>query len=276
MKRSALLILLLTAAAGTLGCGFIGGSSPEGPVALVPDGAREVVLVDVGEAALNRTDLPANLESSVSPLENFGDVRVQAEVSLATGDVMITSGDFAFDDIRKSLTDGGYTEAAYRGYNFWESDDGGRASALLDEDGFLIDGDFEAVIEVLRSQSRDSGLLWNDEEGELNQAMELAGTGLVTVVSRYCGLADNRGCRAVAWSFSRSEERRTVIEGTAAVLFRNASAATTAVPLIEQAIGANPVMSLTEIVRVDSTLTLKTDIDRDQFASLEVPVTLGR
>ena len=276
MIRCALFVLVLTAVAGSLACGFIGGSSPEGPAALVPDGAREVVLVDVSEAALNRTDLPAELESGVSTLETYGDVRQQASVSLPAGQVSITSGDFDFEDIRTVLREGGYAEVTYRDYTLLESSDGSGASALLMEDGFLINGDFEAVIEVLRSISRDSGLLWNDDEGELKQAIELSGEGWVSTASRDCRLADNTGCLAVAWAFSRSEERRTVIEASAALLFRDSPAAAGAAPYIEQAIGAIPIMTLTEIVTTEETITLKADIDRDDFARLEVPVGLGR
>ena len=279
MQRCALFILLLTAIAGTLACGFIGGSSPEGPASLVPDGARELVLVDVSEAALNRTDLPAELEGGVSTLENYGDVRQQAALSLASGQVTVTSGDFDFEDIRGSLREGGYTEAAYRGYDLWESADGSEASALLADDGLLISGDFGAVIDVLRDLNRDSGLLWNDDEGELNQVMNLAGDGLVTLItaaSRDCRLADNTGCRAVAWAFARGEERRTVIEGTAALLFRDASAAAGAAPVIEQAINANELMALTEIVNIGAIITVRADIDRDDFSELELPVSLGQ
>lgn len=279
MKRCALFVLVLTAVAGSLACGLIGGSAPEGPAALVPDGAREMVLVDVSQAAVNRTDLPAELENGVARLEVFGDVQQQASVSMASGRVTITSGDFGFADIGKSLGDRSYAEAAYRGHEFWESSDGSSASALLEEDGFLIEGDSEAVTTVLRSLSRDSGLLWNDDEGELKQAMDLTGEereSLVTTASQDCGLADNNGCRAVAWTFSRSEERRTVIEATAALVFGDAEAARAAAPPIEEAIGAIPIMTLTEIVTTEATITLKADIDRDEFAGLEVPVGLGR
>lgn len=276
IKRCALYILLLTAMAAASACGLIGGSSPEGPAQLVPDGARELVLVDVSAAALNRTDLPADLERGVSGLETYGDVRQQALIRLASGQVTVTSGEFDFEDIRDNLRDNGYVEAAYRGYNFWESADASQAAALLDEDGFLISGDFEAVADVLRSLHRGAGLLHNDDAGQLNQAMKLAGPGLVTTASRDCRLAGDTGCRAAAWAFSRGEERRTVIEGAAALLFRDAPAAASAAPLIEQAINANPVMTLTEILTTDATITVKTDVNRDDFAQLEAPVGLGR
>ena len=104
LNRCALFILLLSAlAASTAACGWIGGSAPEGPAGLIPDSAREVVLVDVSQAALNRTDLPANLESQVSSLENYGDVRRQAMISLASGTVTITGGDFDLQDIKEDL-----------------------------------------------------------------------------------------------------------------------------------------------------------------------------
>ena len=279
MKRCALFTLLLSALAGTLACGFIGGSSPEGPTALVPDGARELVLVDVGEAALNRTDLPAELESGVSSLEIYGDVRQQAVMLLPSGQVTITRGDFDFEDIRTSLREGRFTEVAYRSYNFWESADGGEASALLEEDGYLVSGGFHAVADVLRDLSRDAGLLWNDDDGELNQAMGLTGYGssdLVTTAGRDCRLNDNTGCRAVAWAFSRGEERRTVVEGAAALIFRDAASAASAAPLIEQAINGNELMTLTDMLTEDATITLRADINRDDFAKLEFPINLGQ
>ena len=276
MERFSLLILLLTAVAGTLACGIFGGSAPEGPARLVPDGAREMVLVDVSEAALNRTDLPADLERGVASLEAYGDVRQQALVSLPSGRVTVTSGEFDFEDIRDTLRDDGYAEAPYRDYDLRESADGSQASALLDEDGFLIEGDFEAVIDVLRSLSRGSGLLHDDGEGYLNRAMEQAGPGLVTTASRDCRLADNAGCRAAAWAFSRGEERRTVIEGTGVLLFRNAAAANAAAPMIEQAINANEVMAATSVTATETTVTVRADIARDDFARLDAPVSLGR
>ena len=175
------------------------------------------------------------------------------------------------------MQEGGYTEAAYRGYNFWESSDGSEASATLAEDGFLINRDLEAVVAVLRRVSRDSdsGLPWNDDDGELQQVMALTGEELVTTAGRDCRLADNTGCRAAAWAFSRGEERRTVIEGAAALLFRNAASAASAAPLIEQAINANELMALTEILTTGATITVGADIDRDDFAGLEAPVGTG-
>ena len=80
----------------------------------------------------------------------------------------------------------------------------------------------------------------------------------------------------MAWAFARGEERRTVIEGTAALLFRDASAAAGAAPVIEQAINANELMALTEIVNIGAIITVRADIDRDDFSELELPVSLGQ
>ena len=149
--RCALLFLLISAlAASTAACGWIGGSAPEGPAGLIPDSAREVVLVDVSQAALNRTDLPANLESQVSSLENYGDVRRQAMISLASGTVMITGGDFDLQDIKEDLRESGYASTVYRGFELWQSSNRLTATALLADDGYLISGGYEAVIDVLR------------------------------------------------------------------------------------------------------------------------------
>ena len=276
MNRCALFILLAACITATAACGLIGGSGPEGPAGLVPDSAREVVLVDVSEAALNRTDLPADLESQVSSLENYGDVRRQATLSLASGSVMVTGGDFDLEDIRADLRESGYSSTVYRGFDLWRSSNGRTASALLADDGFLISGDYESVIDVLRDVNRGSGLLHNDDDGELKRATDLAGEGLVMTASTNCRLNINDGCIAAAWAFSRSDERRTVIEGTAALMFNNPRAAAGAAPLIEQAVNASDLLTLTEILREEDTVTLKTDINRDDFAHLDFPISLGQ
>ena len=275
MKRCALFILLLTALAGTVACGLIGGSAPEGPAGLIPDSAREVVLVDVSQAALSRTDLPTDLESQVSRLENYGDVSRQATLSLASGQVTITGGDFDLEDIRKDLGESRYSNSLYRGYDLWLSSNGQEASALLADDGYLISGSADAVVDVLRDVSRGSGLLHNDDDGELNQTLDLAGEGLVTTVSSDCRLNIDDGCIAAAWAFSRGEERRTVIEGTAALLFRDQTSAAGAAPRIEQVINGGELLTLTEILREEATITLKVDIHREDFAKLQFPISLG-
>ena len=276
MNQCALLILLFSVLGSFLACGVFGGSAPEGPERMVPDDVLELLVVDVGEAALSRTDLPPELESEVSTLENFGDVRKQATLSLPTGEVTLTGGDFHFEDIRNDLREESYTTATYRGDSFLESADGNTAAALLEKEGFYVTGDFDAVVAVLRDNSREEGLLWEDEDGELRRAMELAGEGLVVTAGRNCQLENNVGCRAVAWAFSRGEERRTVIVGSAALLFRDASAAAGASAGVERAIGTNELVRLTEILTDDATITLRVDIDREDFALLELPINLGR
>ncbi len=276
LNRRALFILLAACIAATAACGLIGGSAPEGPTGLIPDSVREVVLVDVSQAAVNRTDLPADLEGQVSSLEIYGDVRRQATLALASGKVMITGGDFDLEDIRRDLRDAGYSSTIYRGFDLWQSSNRRTASALLEDDGYLISGDYEAVIDVLRDANRGSGLLHNDDDGELKRALDLAGDGLVTTVSTDCRLNIDDGCIAAAWAFSRGEERRTVIEGTAALLFNSPSAAAGAAPLIEQAVNASDLLTLAEILREEEIITLKTDIDRDDFAQLEFPISLGK
>ena len=275
MIRCTLLLLLFSVLGSSLACGFFGGSDGEGPLRLVPDDVLELVVVDVAEAALSRTDLPVNLENEVSNLENFGDVRKQASLSLPTGEVNIASGEFDFADIRSSLRDQGYVSSTYREYSFLESPDGRYAAALLEEDGFYLSGDFEAVAAVLRDNSRGEGLLRDDDEGELRQAMDLAGEGLVITAMGICQLENNVGCRAVAWAFSRGEDRRTVIEGSAVLLFRDASAAADAAAPVERTLGANQLIHLTKITTDDTVIRLRVDVNRDDFALLEFPILLG-
>ena len=106
--------------------------------------------------------------------------------------------------------------------------------------------------------------------------MDLAGEGLVLTSGGNCQLNNNVGCRAVAWAFSRGEDRRTVIEGGAALLFRDAAAAASAAPELERAIGTNELIRLTAIQTDGATITLRVDVDRDDFALLEFPINLGR
>ncbi len=276
MKRVLLSILLVAVLAGPLSCGWFGGSDFDGPVRLVPDGALELVLVNVSEAAQGRTELPAELEEEVVALEVFGDIQRQARASLPSGRAIISEGEFDFEDIRNRLRELGYVAGVHRGYGFWESSDGTQAYALLEDEGYVVGGVFDAVIDILRDYSRESGLLWNDDEGELRQALEMAGPGLVATAARDCQLENNVGCRAVAWAFSRGEERRTVVEGSAALLFRDGTAAAGAAAAIERSIGTNELIRLTNILTSGSTILLKVDINRDDFPLLQFPVTLGR
>ena len=275
MIRSILLVLLVSILGSGMGCGIIGGGDGDGPVRMVPDDVLELVVVDVAEAALSRTDLPRGLESQVSDLEDYGDVQKHASLALPTGRVMIASGDFDFEDIHSSLREQGYASSTYRNYDFLESADGQGAAALLEEDGFYVWGEFEAVVAVLRDNSREQGLLRDDDDGELRQAMDMAGEGLVMTAGGACRLENNAGCRAVAWAFSRGEDRRTVIEGSAALLFRDASAASAASAVVERAIGENPLMHLTEIQADGDRIMLQVDVNRDDFALVEFPILLG-
>jgi len=274
MKRFSLLILLLAVLSWSMACGIFGRSEPEGPERLVPDSVLEMIVVDVNEAALSRTELPADLERDVASLEDFGDVARQARLSLSSGQVMITEGSLDFAGIREDLREQSYTNGAYRDFDILESADAAAGSALLEDERFLISGDYPALIDVLRDKSRDSGLFWNDGDDDLNRARDIAGDGLVVTASRNCQLDDNAGCEAVAWGFSRGEERRTVIEGSAALMFRDATAAQGAAAAIELSIGANDLMRLTEILTENATVTLKVDVNRDDFHMLQFPISL--
>ena len=275
MIRCSLLVFVVLVLGSSTACGWFGGSDNEGPVRLVPDDVLELVVYDVAEAAFSRTDLPDEFERVVSDLEDFGDVQKHASLILPTGGVMIASGDFDFEDIRESLRVRGYASSSYRKYDFLESPDGQDAAALLEDDGFYVWGDINAVIAVLRDNSRGQGLLKDDDDGELRQAMKMAGEGLVMTASGKCYLENNLGCRAVAWAFSRGEDRRTVIEGSAALLFRDPPSASAAAAEVERAIGGNALMYLTEIQTEDDVIRLRVDVNRDDFALLEFPILLG-
>ena len=272
MKRYSLFVLLLAGLTVSVGC-FFGGSAPEGPARLVPDSARELIIVDVSESALSHTDLPANLERAVADLEDFGDVRTQATVTLPSGQVTISGGTFNFETVRTALQDGGYSVFTYRKEELWESNAGAHAFALLPDESFLVQGDLDAVVAVLRDASRDSGLLWNDDKGELYKVLDHTGEGLVATASKDCRLVGFAGCQAAAWTFARGE-RLTVIEGTAAVLFRDQATAASAAGFIEQTINANPLITLTEILTDKEVVTIKADVDREDFARLRFPIEL--
>lgn len=276
MIRCTLLAVLVLVLGSSVACGLFGGSDNDGPIRMVPDDVMELVVVDVAEAALSRTGLPMDLESEVSNLDNFGDVLKQASLVLPTGQVMIASGDFDFEDIARALHDQGYAASTYRKYDFLESRDGQYAATLLEEEGFYVWGDSDAVIAVLRDNSRGQGLLKDDGDGELRKAMDLAGEGVVMTAGGACRLESDAGCRAVSWAFSRGEDRRTVIEGSAALLFRDASSAAAAVASIERAIGMNQLIRLTDIRTDEDVVRVQVDVNRDDFALLEFPILLGQ
>ena len=271
MKRFALFALLLATLAAPLSCGWLGGSSPDGPLRLTPDDAQELVLVNAAEAAQSRTVLPAEFEASVANLGDYGDVNQLARITLPSGQVFVSGGQFDFDGIRQTLQQSNHAETALRDFELWQSADGQEARALLEDDGYFISGGSRAVAAVLRSLDRDQGLLWNDNKSEMKQALDLAGEGLLVTAADDCRLEGIANCRAAAWAFARGERRR-IIEGTGILLFPDAPAAAAAAPLAERAIGNNQSLTLISIATNNQTITLKVEIDRDNFPQLEFPL----
>lgn len=276
MIRFSLFALLLGAMlAGAAGCGWFGGSPPEGPLRLAPDDARELVLINASEAALSRTTLPQEYEDNIAALRDYGDINEQAWLRLPSGTAVVSMGTFDYEGIRGVLTEGGHAQTTHRGVELWEAGDGLTSRAMLEDGGYFISGAAGAVSDVLRAVDRGQGLLWDDGRGELRRALAEvanAGEGLLTTASADCRLATT-GCEAAAWVFARGESRRT-LEGTGALRFRDADAAAMAAPVIDRVVKAHPAIEFVGVTLDEEVVTVAVSIDRDDFGGLEFPLGL--
>lgn len=279
IRFSRFALLLGAVIAGAVGCGWFGGSPPEGPLRLAPDDARELVLINASEAALSRTTLPKEFEDNIAALRDYGDINEQAWLRLPSGTAVVSMGVFDYEGIRGVLTEGDHAQATRRGFELWEAGDGLTSRAMLVDEGYFINGAAGAVSDVLRVADRGQGRLWDDGKGELKlalddvrEALDGGGAGLLTTASADCRV-DAAGCAAAAWVFARGESRRT-LEGTGALRFRDAEAAAAAEPVIDRVIEANPAIVLVSVATEDEVVTVQVSIDRDDFGGLAFPLGL--
>ena len=224
----ALTVLVLLLAVPILACG--GGSSSGGssdvPLQLLPDDTDLVEVLAVSE--ILGGDVPEVVEEEFDKLwENFsvGDdhllINDVDKLFRVLGNdgvfLIIVSSQMDFLETREWLSDQESTveSTSYQGEDLWES--AGQAMVLLENDGYLIAGDTEAVKNLLKVKARGEGSLDQDDENVVRQALDDAGSGWYVMADKNCGGAwsELRGCEAYSITGSAGEK-----EFEAAVTYR--------------------------------------------------------
>ena len=220
-----LLLMSLVVFSSAVGC----NSSRGGALELIPDDVTRVVVWDV-ETILDG-DVPSREadrfeDAWEDDLEEFGmfldDIGTMVQASGDDGTVWILDGDFDFTQIRDDLDDQDYEDGEYRGYELWTYGYGFvDSAAFLEKEGYVLMGGEEAVKNVLKSHSRGSGFLLDDDDTDLGRALQKVGDGWFVVAEENCDVPlDIRGCEAGGAAVTRGEESWSV-NITSAFLFRN-------------------------------------------------------
>ena len=230
----ALAVCVALALAAALGCGGGGGSQTP-----ILDSAEYAVTIDVS-ALLASSEIPA-LTGSLAPglpddslledpaewkeelrddyedagFEPADSISVVARVSYAgRASYSYIGGGLDFAAYRDKLDDDGAEEGGYRGFEVWDA--GSRTLAILEDRELVVQGDEEAVKDVLKAFDRGEGFA--DETDPLKRALDKTGGGLVARASTNCRDAavfpfSSSACKAVAESVKGGDAGKTEIVG---------------------------------------------------------------
>ena len=245
---------------------------------VVPDNVTDVTVWDV-ETVLTG-DVPDEMLNGLeSEFEDaFEDVGIDlydidelVEVYGDNGSVTIIEGDFELDEVWEELEDANYRYDEYRGSPLWQDgrSTNWRALAWIKDTRRLVMGDTEAVRDVLRSTTRDSGFLFDDQSRFLTRAVSKAGRNLVVFASDNCEFIEVDGCRAFSGTVA-SGENGDHFEFTYYMLFRNERTAGAKMLVLEEEF-ENDLADGADIVEVSvdgDFVVIRSAVDEDELQKL--------
>ena len=261
-------------------CGGSDGSG--GSLDMLPGDITEVAIYDLESIDKNEQ------------LQDFADERVQDwetsygaigilvdEVETVTlarsrgGVYVILKGEFDFEYIRDDLDDGDYDDEEFRGYEVWS---GGRvdaipALALMEDDGLVLVGEDNTILDILRNLADDTGS-GDDDTGDVLRAVRRAGEGLVVFGGSPCA-QQLRGCEAFAGSFTTGD--RYEVRFTGSLLFRNGERAEAESEDVEKLFERSGYMETRSVTTDDEFVILEGILDVDDLdgALTWIPNTLS-
>ena len=248
---------------------------PRNAFGLLPDDAREFVVIDVEQALTG--DAPSDFEDQFDdrwsePLLESGvdidDVSAMVVWDAEGSELVIVWGEMDFDDVRDELDDAGLEEDEYRGFELW---DGGRgrwsSAAVLESGGYLVleSGRGERVEDVLRGLSRESGLIGHEDESLVTELLEDVGLGWYTRVEigEGCGGLGVRRCEGVVWSSSEGE--RNTVSSVWGYAFRDERSADAALDDVEDLFEEIDGYDLEDVVVEGRLVVARGEIDEDEW-----------
>ena len=223
------LALCFSVAMGLVGCG---GRVLE----LVPEFAVTLFVVDVGEA-MEGDPLGGLDRYAFSIGKSLAEhLNVSAGVSVfGAADKMVTvgsenkkgisiyKGDFPYDHMRGELETAGAKKGTYREYEVWDYEGLINSTVLVEEEGYILFGNYGDVRRALKASRENSGLLLQEDEDQFGRVVVRAGSGLVLYAERDCSRVFSgrlRACDGFAVVLNRGKDDGSVrVEST--FVFRN-------------------------------------------------------
>ena len=182
-----------------------GSSKSSGPLELLPDDTTRLEVLKVGdilgggapESFEERFETQWERYSLGDDIVTIDDISEMVQAYSKDGGILMLSGSqIDFAGIRDWLTsdEENIERISYQGQDLWGDDS--RGMVLLD--GYLIQGDTEALKEVLKVKARGTGSLNQASDNSLKQAHEEARAGWYVMASENCDefSSDLRSCEA--------------------------------------------------------------------------------
>ncbi len=124
-----------------------------------------------------------------------------------------------FRDVRDALEDVNASEEDYRGFEVWE---GSQTFALLEDDAYIVYGNEDRVVDVLRLLERGTGSMADAEDNALYDIWNKLPSSGIIVVSSSCPI---RRCEGYGFGITETDESLEEGKGTATLLFSSEQAA---------------------------------------------------
>ena len=214
-----LLTIPLMACAGgssSSGSNNAASSKSSGPLELLPDDTTRLEVLKVGNILSGAVpeSFETQFESQWEPFSLGDDIVTIDDISEMVrayskdGEILMLSGSqIDFAGVRDWLSDeeeGNIERTSYQGQDLWGDDR--RGMVILD--GYLIQGDTEALKEVLKVKARGTGSLNQASDNSLKQAYEDARAGWYVLASENCDEFSGslRSCEAYSITGGQGEE----------------------------------------------------------------------
>ena len=210
--------ILACAGGGSSGSGSNSAASSKssGPLELLPDDTVRLEVLKVGdilggavpESFEERFEAQWEPFSLGDDIVTIDDISEMVRAYSKDGEILMLSGSqIDFAGVRDWLSDedeGNVERTSYQGQDLWGDDR--RGMVILD--GYLIQGDTEALKEVLKVKARGTGSLNQASDNSLKQAYEDARAGWYVLASENCDefSSDLRSCEAYSITGGQGEE----------------------------------------------------------------------
>ena len=198
------------------GSGSATSSKSSGHLELLPDDTVRLEVLKVGDILGGAVpeSFETQFESQWEPyslgddIVTIDDISEMVRAYSKDGEILMLSGSqIDFAGVRDWLSDedeGNIERTSYQGQDLWGDDR--RGMVILD--GYLIQGDTEALKEILKVKARGEGSLNQASENALKKAYEDARAGWYVMASENCDefSSDLRSCEGYSVSGGQGEE----------------------------------------------------------------------